>query len=140
MTCRFLLRPARDLLRSPVLGAFAASVPATAAAKPLWPSPTGPCGRSGCRTIHSPSCRRQTRRWIAGGSDALWLVDDDVANAEYFTYAITSATAAGFTVRATANDDWAEDATITYVHSGADGSTGDVGQPANDPKFTEAGF
>jgi len=82
----------------------------------------------------------QRNETFAGGTDALWLVDDDVANAVYFTYAISDQDGEGFTVTATATDDWAEDATITYEHSGADGSIGDVGQATNDPMFTEAGF
>jgi len=82
----------------------------------------------------------QRNETFTGGTDALWLVDDDVANAEYFTYEITEADDEGFEVVATANADWAEDATITYGHAGADGSTGDVGQAETDPMFVEAGF
>ena len=79
----------------------------------------------------------QRNETFAGGTSALWLCDDDFDNAEYFSYAISDADAAGFTVTATVEGDWGpEDATIVYTHSGADASEGDVGTGS----FSESGW
>lgn len=53
------------------------------------------------------------------------LAADDVGNAVYFTYALTSS-GSGFTITATEAGDWAPaNASITYTHGGA--SDGDAG-------------
>ena len=78
----------------------------------------------------------------AGGTLELWLADDDVSNAKYFTYAITSADGAGFIVVATVTDayeNWGPmdpPGTVTWTHIDADVGLGNPGHG----EFTEAGW
>lgn len=68
---------------------------------------------------------------FTGGDIDPFLAADDVGNATYFDYDVTSATDVGFTVVATVDntqDDWGPiGGTITWTHSGADVNAGDAG-------------
>jgi len=72
-----------------------------------------------------------------GGDFDVWLADDDVDNAVYFTYAISDADDAGFVVTASVAGGWApDDAEIVWTQTGASAADGDAGTGA----FTESGW
>ncbi|MFH1689689.1 MAG: prepilin-type N-terminal cleavage/methylation domain-containing protein [Candidatus Eisenbacteria bacterium] len=72
------------------------------------------------------------------GTIALWLAADDVANARYFTYAISDEDGVGFVATATAvaAEGLPDGATIVWTHEGADASAGSAGSG----EFTEDGW
>jgi prepilin-type N-terminal cleavage/methylation domain-containing protein len=75
-----------------------------------------------------------------GGTFALWLAQDDVDNARYFTYTIPTADLDGFTIVATV-DNTAENwgpagATVTWTQSGANAAGGSAGTGV----FSESGW
>lgn len=80
----------------------------------------------------------QKNNTYTGGTVALWLAADDVANAQYFTYAISGQDDEGFVVTATAvaSEGLPEDAEIVWTQSGADASAGSAGTGT----FTETGW
>jgi type IV pilus assembly protein PilE len=79
----------------------------------------------------------QKNTTFVGGTFALFKSADDVANARYFTYALSNITAAGFTCTATVTGGWGPTgATVVYTHAGASGATGSGGTGT----FTEAGW
>ncbi len=76
-------------------------------------------------------------RTYENGTFAKWLAQDDVDNADYFTFELSSMDAEGFVVTATERGDWAPaNAKIIWTQEGAD-----AGQryPGNG-EFTESGW
>jgi prepilin-type N-terminal cleavage/methylation domain-containing protein len=62
----------------------------------------------------------QKNTTFVGGTFALFMSADEIANARYFTYALSSLAATGFTVTATVTGTWGPTgATIVYTHTGA---------------------
>lgn len=74
---------------------------------------------------------------FVGGTFALFKSADDVANARYFTYALSNLTATGFTCTATVSGTWGPvGATVVYTHAGASAATGNGGTGT----YTEVGW
>jgi len=70
----------------------------------------------------------QRNETFENGTFTLWLAQDDVDNAEYFTYAISDDDANGFTITATESGDWAPaGATITWTQEDASAQDGNAG-------------
>ena len=79
----------------------------------------------------------QKNNTFVGGTTALFLAADDIANARYFTYALSNLTAAGFTCTATVTGGWGPTgATVVYTHAGASAATGNAGSGT----FSETGW
>ncbi len=72
-----------------------------------------------------------------GGTIAKFLATEDVGNAQYFTYALGTLSAAGYVTTATEAGSWApSNAKIIWTQSGAVGANGDPGTGV----FTESGW
>lgn len=76
-------------------------------------------------------------RTYVGGTLTAWRAQDDVDNADYFTYSISNLTATGFTATATLTGGWGPaGATITWTQTGASAANGSPGSGA----FAENGW
>jgi prepilin-type N-terminal cleavage/methylation domain-containing protein len=74
---------------------------------------------------------------FAGGTLTRFRAADEVANARYFTYALSSLTATGYTCTATLRGTWGRaGARVVYTHSSANSSTGKGGRGA----YSESGW
>jgi prepilin-type N-terminal cleavage/methylation domain-containing protein len=79
----------------------------------------------------------QKNNTFVGGTLANFMAADDVGNATYFGYALSTLSATGFTAVATEAGTWAPSgATITWTHTGATAASGDAGSGS----FSEAGW
>ncbi len=79
----------------------------------------------------------QKNNTYAGGTFARFMAQDDVDNATYFTYRLSSLSSRGFTVEARPTGGWGpSSARIRWVHSGANASQGDAGTGS----FSETGW
>jgi prepilin-type N-terminal cleavage/methylation domain-containing protein len=79
----------------------------------------------------------QRNNTYVGGTLQNFLAADDVANATYFTYALSNQAATGFTATASVNGTWAPAAgRVIWTQTGAVAANGDVGTGV----FSETGF
>lgn len=79
----------------------------------------------------------QRNNTYVGGTMTNFLAQDDVDNADYFTYALSNLAATGFTVTASVNGTWGPAAgRVIWTHTGAAAASGDAGSGA----FTETGW
>ena len=76
-------------------------------------------------------------RTYVGGTFPKWLAQDDVDNANYFTFALSDLDAEGFVVTATADGEWAPD-NARIIWTQVDGDAGQHNPGHGD--FTEAGW
>jgi prepilin-type N-terminal cleavage/methylation domain-containing protein len=79
----------------------------------------------------------QRNNTFVGGTFANFLAADDVANAHYFTYALSGQAATGFVVTASVSGTWGPAAgRVIWTHAGANAANGNAGTGA----FTETGW
>ncbi|MBN2566140.1 MAG: prepilin-type N-terminal cleavage/methylation domain-containing protein [Candidatus Eisenbacteria bacterium] len=72
-----------------------------------------------------------------GGTITLFLAQDDVDNAQYFTYALSGQSDTGFTVTAAVSGTWGPAAgRVVWTQTGASAATGDAGTGS----FSESGW
>lgn len=70
-------------------------------------------------------------RTYVGGTLQAWRAQDDVDNADYFTYTISNLSTTGFTATATLTGGWGPaGATITWTQSNASAANGNPGTGA----------
>ena len=76
--------------------------------------------------------------YAEGGDIGPWLAQDDVDNAQYFTYVVSAQSGAGFVVTATpiAGEGLDTDGRIIWTHENADGDEGSAGRG----EFSETGW
>ncbi len=79
----------------------------------------------------------QRNNTFVGGTMTNFLAQDDVDNADYFTYALSGQSAAGFVVTASVSGTWGPaTGRVIWTHTGAAAASGDAGTGT----FTETGW
>ncbi|MBM3307351.1 MAG: prepilin-type N-terminal cleavage/methylation domain-containing protein [Candidatus Eisenbacteria bacterium] len=79
----------------------------------------------------------QRNNTYVGGTTTNFMVADDMANARYFTYALSGQAATGFVVTASVTGGWGPaTGRIIWTHAGANAANGNAGSGS----FSETGW